>query len=241
MEPTYRTTSEERKPKPQIVIEGLGEPVRRPGVGDAFTTVRYDGVLQAGMKLVMDPHTGARLFLQPLIDDDGQTRADPADPTGFKGFDKGYGVAGMGSRARVDPKVPLKVTVSGKAADGGNSQVIVRFVMRGKRKTKDVSTLVKRLGKEWRTVSAQVRVPDGAVSLQRVFLYRFRSKGKVWYGPVKVERTDADPKGVDVSDRLRGAFPSLARGRVHVYHYTDDNPPSVRPRVRVQLHVPEGQ
>ena len=109
--------------------------------------------------------------------------------------------------------------------------------LRGKRKTKDVGTLVKRFTSTWRTVVAPVHVPDGAVSLQRVLLYRFRSKGKVWYGPVKVERTDADPKGVDVSDRLRGAFPSLARGRVHVYHYTDDNPPSVRPRVRVQLRM----
>ena len=239
LEAAFRLPREQSQVKPRIVIEGLGEPVRRPGVGDQFTTIRYDGVLQAGMKLVMDPFEGARLFLEPLVDDDGKDRADKKDPTGFKAFDKGYGVVGIGSRARVDPKVPLVVTISGKAEGGANSHLILRFVMRKKGTTRDVGTLTNRFKKTWRTTTAQVTVPPGAVSLQRVFLYRFRNKGKVWYGPVKVTRADADPKGVDVSDRLGGAFPSLCRWRIHMYHYTDDNPPSVRARARVQLRVPE--
>ncbi len=191
------------------------------------------------MKLVLDPHDGARLFTEPIVADDGRDRTDATDPNGFKPFDDGYMVLRYGSKARVNAKTPLKVSLAGKAEDGGNCHVILRFRMRKAGVTKDTGVLTNRFNNTWRTVTATVTPPDGAVSLQNVLVYRFRSQGKVWFGPITVARADADFAGVDVTSRLRGSFPSLSRWRVHEYHYTDDNPPSLRPRVRVRLEVPE--
>jgi len=234
MEAAYRLPQEEVRPR--IVVEALRGPVRRPTVGDGFTRIAYTGTLEAGMRLVLDPDRGARLFIEPLVDDDGQSRADPKDACGFKGFDKGYLVIRIGARGKVDPSVPLRVQISGKAEGGGQSLVVLRF--RKKEGTVDRSTLANRFRADWRTLSTEVKPPEGAVALQNVFLYRFGRKGKVWYGPVKVERADAKPEGADVSDRLRGSFPALTRSMFRVFRYADDNPPSVRARVRVQLVVP---
>jgi hypothetical protein len=137
----------------------------------------------------------------------------------------------------VDPSVPLRVQIAGKAADGGQSLAVLRY--RAKKGTVDHGLLANRFGAEWRAASEDIKPPEGAIALQDVFLYRFKSQGKVWYGPVKVERADAKPEGADVSDRLRGSFPVLTRYAFRMFEYTDDNPPSVGPRVRVQLVVPE--
>ena len=238
-EAAYRLPPGRGDGPPRVVIEGLAGPVRQPAVGDQFNTIRYDGVIEAGMKLVLDPRDGARLFTEPIVADDGKARADATDPNGYKPFDDGYMVLRYGSRARVDAKMPLKVSLSGKSEEDGNCHVILRFRMRKAGVTKDMGVLTNRFNNTWRTVTAMVTPPDGAVSLENVFVYRFQSKGKVWFGPITVVRADADPSGVDVTSRLRGSYPSLSRWHVHEYHYTDDNPPSLRPRVRVRLEVPK--
>ena len=234
MEAAYRLPEQEVKPR--IVIEALRGPVRRPAVGAGAVAIAYAGALEAGMRLVLDPDKGARLFVEPLVAEDGSSRADAKDPCGFRSYDDGYLVIRIGARGKVDPAVPLRVTVSGKAEGGGQSLVVLRYAK--KKGTVDQSVLVNRFRPEWRAVSAQAKPPEGALSLQNIFLYRFKKKGKVWYGPAKVERADAKPEGTDVSDRLRGSFPTLTRSMFRVFHYTDDNPPSIRPRVRVQLDVP---
>ena len=78
-------------------------------------------------------------------------------------------------------------------------------------------------------------VPDGAVSLQRVYLYRRGDPGKVWYGPLRVERADIPQEGRDVSDQVVGQFPQLSRDRVHQFRYTDDADLFTGPRARVKL------
>ena len=235
LEASYRLPYDEVKPA--IVIEALTDGIRNPAVGDESVTISYRGVLDAGQRLVLDPEKGARLFSDPLVDDDGASRNDKEDPTGFRPFTEGYLLARAShTRAKVDPAVPLLVTISGKAADGGQSLVVLRY--RKKKGHVDQSILVNRFSSEWRTVSQKVQVPPEAKSLQNVFLYRFKVKGKVWYGPLKVERLDAKSEGTSVSDRLGGSFPSLSQSTFRVYHYTDDNPSSAAARVRVQLVVP---
>jgi len=235
MEAPFRLARDEAEPR--IVIEALAGPVRRPSVGDGFVAATYDGVLETGMRLVLDPALGARLFIAPLVDDDGKSRADPNDPSGFKGYDQGYLVVRLAARGKADPSVPLRVQVWGKGVDGAQSLVVLRF--RTRDGTEDKSILANRFDPNWREATSVVIPPAGAVALQDVFLYRFGKSGKVWYGPVKVERTDAKPEGADVSDRLRGSFPRLVRSALRTFRYTDENPPSIEPRVRVRLELPQ--
>jgi len=235
LEAAYRMP--QQKVHPRITIEVLQGPVRNPTVSDGYVRIAYQGALDTGMRLLMDPEQGTRLFVDPLVDDDGQSRTDANDPTGFKGFDKGYLVHRVAAKGKVAPAVPLHVQVAGRSEDDGQSLILLRY--RTKKGTLDQSVLVNRFRPEWREVSQTVHPPKAAISLANVFLYRFKSKGKVWYGPVKVERADAKAEGADVTDRLRGSFPTLSKYAFRVFEYADDNPPSVRPRVRVQLEVPE--
>jgi len=235
MEAAYRM--QQKEARPGIRIEAVREPIRNPAVGDEFSTVTYKGVLQPGHRLILHPEQGARLFIDPLVDDDGASRRDPDDPTGFRSFDQGYIVCRLGARGVVDPTVTLRVAVAGRAEEGGKCLAVLRF--RTRKSFVDRSVLAGRFSDKWDTWTQEVKVPEGALSLMQVFLYRFQKKGKVWYGPVKVERTDAEAEGVDVSDCLAGAFPTLSRYAFRIYHYADDNPPSIYPRARVQLLVPE--
>ena len=235
MEAAFRLPTEEAQPR--IAIEALRGVVRNPSVGDGHVRIAYGGVLEAGMRLVLDPEAGARLFVEPLVDDDGSSRRDANDPSGFRSFAQGYLVIRIGARGRVDPAVPLRVRIEGKAEGGAQSLVVLRF--RTRTGTTDRSILVNRFAAEWREASCTVDPPEGAVGLQNVFLYRFRTKGIVWYGAVKVERADAEAEGEDVSGRLRGSFPKLTRSALRMFSYRDDNPPEVRPRVRVQLLLPD--
>ena len=222
--------------KPRIVIEVLAGPVRHPAVGAGNAVIAYEGVLESGTRLVLDADTGARLFTLPLVDDDGAARADTNDPTGFRCFDKGYVVINSAIRRPVRGGTPLRVTVAGKSADGAQSLVNLHFTAKGK--ARDVAVLVNRFSGDWQEISQPVSVPEDADTLDRIYLYRYGQKGKVWYGPVKIERTDIDAAGQDVSAALRGAFPSLSAGRLHLFRYTDDELPALTPRVCVQLAVP---
>lgn len=223
--------------KPRVMIDVLAGPVRRPAVGEGNAVVAYEGVLESGTRLVMDADKGARLFALPLVDDDGAARADAADPTGFKPFDQGYLVVNSTIRRPIRGGTPLRVTVAGKSTDGGQSLVNLHFT--AKRQARDVAVLVNRFSGDWQPVSQTVRAPEDTDTLDRIYLYRFGKKGKVWYGPMRVERTDIDDAGQDVSAALRGAFPSLSASRCHLFRYTDDELPAITPRVRVQLVVPD--
>jgi len=81
-------------------------------------------------------------------------------------------------------------------------------------------------------------VPEGAPELQQLFLYRLKQVGRVWYGPVTVARADA-PAGKDVSAAVSGALPTLERGGFAVISYRDEDRPTVTPRARVQLVIPQ--
>ena len=90
----------------------------------------------------------------------------------------------------------------------------------------------------WRDTHIRLSGP-AVMSLQEVFLYRFKNQGTVWYGPVTVERADAASEGKDVTTMVRGDYPVLTPS-LHMFHYADDLPPATAPRVRVQLLVPAG-
>ncbi|MCD6361252.1 MAG: hypothetical protein J7M38_10355 [Armatimonadetes bacterium] len=223
--------------RPAIEVTALRESVRNPSVGDEAARVTFDGVLEGGARLVMDPEKGSRMFVLPLVDDDGSSRADADDPTGFMGVSDGYLVHRIRVGRPVTPGVPLLLTIAGKVASGEQNHTILRFkTTDGQR---DLGALTNRLREQWTEVSGEVTPPEGSVSLEWVYLYRLKKQGTVWYGPVKVERTDVPPEGKDVSRLVRGVFPTLRKGALHTFSYRDDEVSTVRPRVRVRLIVPE--
>jgi len=223
--------------QPRIVIDALANGTRNPTVGDQQAVLTWQGQLDVGQRLVLDPQKGARLIFGALIDDDGHERSDASDPDGYADFDEDYLVARAASNTKVDPKVPLRVTISGKARDDGQSLVVLRFLKKGGHV--DRSILVNQFTAKWQTISEQIIPPAEATSLQNVFLYRFRSRGKVWYGPFKIERADATLAGRDVTSQLSGTFPSLHNDQLSVYTYRDEGPLTYSPRIRLQLKVPE--
>lgn len=223
--------------RPGISIEALRGAVRNPSVGDESARVTFEGELSAGTRLVMDPQQGSRLFVLPLVDDNGSGRADGNDPTGFVSFADGYLVHRIRVGRAVAPGTPLRVTISGMVADGAQSHVVLRF--KAPDGDRDVGLLTNRLTQQWGQYSAEVAVPQDVSSLEWIYLYRFSKQGRIWYGPVRVERTDVAPEGEEVSRLVRGVFPTLRKGALHTFSYRDDETPTVQPRVRVQLLVPQ--
>ena len=124
IEPGFRLAADVR---PGVEIECLEGTVTNPTVGDRDSRVRYQGVLERGMR--HRPGGSATLTELPLCADDGADRADADDPTGFRGFDAATwsGVWRCGAwlrRARcyASPS-PAKV------ADGEQNHVILRFLL----------------------------------------------------------------------------------------------------------------
>jgi len=199
--------------------------------------VRFEGVLEDGARLVIDPAEGSRVYVLPLVDDDGSSRADADDPSGFAGVSDGYLVHRIRVGRTVQPGVPLLLTITGKVAGGEQNHLILRF------KTpdgdRDTGALTNRLRETWTEVAGEVIPPEGATSLEWIYLYRLKQQGTVWYGPLKLERTDVSPEGEDVSRLVRGAFPTLHKNSIQMFSYEDDEIPTVQPRVRVQLIVPK--
>ena len=217
----------QREITPRIVIEPLRSGVKNPSVGSDAATVKYEGVLNLGQRLVLDAVAGSRLFFLPLVD----------HATDFGSFEGGYVVGSVGVNRRVDPAVPLRLTLTGKAEDGAQSQLVLRYRMRNG-KTTDQATLVNRFSNDVQTVTEQITPPAEAVSLQNIYLYRRNSTGRITYGPLKVEVGDGGVEGIDVSDRVHGGFPTVGEDRLAVFRYTDDLPPWTPDRVTVQLVLP---
>ena len=171
---------------------------------------------------------------QPLVDDAGESRSSTEDPSGFQAFDKGYVVSGLLVRHLVTAGQLLRVQTEGRISGEIQSQLILRYRL-ADGGTTDQALLVNQFSDKWQRISTTVTVPENATSLQRVFLYRRGPSGKVWYGPVRIDRADIPSEGHDVSDRLVGRFPRVSPGRVHLFRYSDDDEPFTGPRVRVQL------
>ncbi|MEA3403457.1 MAG: hypothetical protein U9R79_19600 [Armatimonadota bacterium] len=235
LEPGFRLAGDVQ---PTIIIECISGTVRNPAISDGRARVQYLGTLERGHRLVIDPREGSRLITLPLLDDDGSSRADTGDPTGFRSFDEGYLVIRLRVGRKVEPGSTLSVKISGKAQAGAQSHVVLRFGTEDG-ETVDVGGLTNRFGEQWREAEAEFTVPESATELQWVYLYRFGREGRVWYGPVSVRAAGEDDTGADVSEQVRGRFPTLRRGTFTVIGYEDESQPTTRPRARVQLALPE--
>ena len=229
IEATYRATGQ-----PSISLEPISDDVVQPRIGHEEATLGYRDTLHRGERLVFDAEGGARLFATALLDDDGSARIDQNAATGFRAFVQGYVVQDLPVAREIMADEPLEIRITGQVSGGAESQVVLRYRL-ADGQTHDQTVLVNQFTEAWREVSQSVNAPQGAMTLERVFLYRRGETGKVWYGPMRVARADMPREGRDVSDQIVGRFPRTSQGRVHIFRYTDGDVPLSAPRTRVQL------
>jgi len=233
IEPGFRLSA---NAQPPITIEAIRGEVTNPVLTDGRARVEYDGTLRPGQRLIMRPGGGSELVTLPLVADDGSDRADADDPSGFRAFDEGYLVQRIGVNRDVSPGETLALRVAGKAEGGAQSHVVLRFAMEDG-STQDAGGLTNRFREDWRVIEGEFMVPEGATKLQQVFLYRFNSEGRVWYGPLLVQAAGA-ASATDCTQRVSGTFPTVERGSYARIRYEDDDLPTVAPRALVQMQFP---
>ncbi len=232
MESGYRSGQASR---PAIVMEGLSTPVKNPSLSDGVNVLTYKGELAVGLKVVITPDGKARLYATNLVDQPIEGLADSTDPSGFKAFSEGYGIAGQSLGKYIKGGTKYRVTISGKAEGGANSQVFLRCLTQ-EGKVWETGMLWNSFSDQWKdNVSGEVEIPAGVNFLERLYLYRANSKGRVWYGQVSIQRADIPAEGLDVSAMLSGQHPVIQPGTFTIISYRDEDPPASAPKVRVQL------
>jgi len=224
--------------RPAVELVATGAPIKNPTVTDGTNTLTYNGEIWSGMTLLITPDMKARIVASNLLPEDLAALKDPADPTGYKGFSDGYGVASFYIRRYVRPGAKYTLTLTGKAADGGNSLAVLRAV-KPSREVWMESVVANRFNDQWRPVSQTLTIPGDVDSLERIYLYRFQQKGTVWYGPMTLLPADIPAEGLDVSDKLSGRPLQIAGGMLATITYTDASPDASAPKVQVRLLKPE--
>lgn len=222
--------------QPEIVIEPVRDQVTNPAISDGRVSITYEGVVSFGQRLILRPDGDSELVTLPLVEDAGEARADANDPSGFAPISDGYLVVKVPVNREVTPGQSLHVSVGGKADGGAQSHVILRFVMEDG-STEDIGGLTNQFRPEWREIARDFTVPEGAKMLQQVFLYRFNQEGQIWYGPVSI--TADGIASENCGARVKGTLPTIQRGGFTRLRYEDLDVPTMYPRARVQLMVPE--
>jgi hypothetical protein len=224
--------------RPVIEIRGQGEPIKNPTLTDGTNTVTWTGELWAGLKLVITPDLKARLYADNLLAGREESLKDPNDPTGYKRHSEGYLVASTTGVAYLRPGTKYRLSISGQAAEGGNSLVVLRAV-KPDREVWQPSVLANRFGAKWAEPAQVIEIPSDVTSLQRLYLYRFQSKGQVWYGPLSLTPEGIPAEGLDVSDKLTGRPLQIGQGMLTRFTYRDESPDGTSAKVEVQLYKPQ--
>lgn len=224
--------------RPAVELVATGQPIKNPTLTDGLNTLTYNGEIWAGMKLIITPDMKARIYASNLLPENFETLKDPNDPSGYKAFSDGYGVAAFGIGRYVRPGTDYVLTLSGKAADGGNSLAVLRSV-KPSREAWMHSVAANRFNDQWREISQTVTMPEDVESLERIYLYRFQSKGTVWYGPMSLIPANIPAEGLDVTDKLSGRPLQIAGSMLTTITYTDASPDAQAAKVQVRLLKPE--
>ncbi|MHB8994012.1 MAG: hypothetical protein ACYC63_02050 [Armatimonadota bacterium] len=224
--------------RPAVQITAVGAPIKNPTLTDGINTITFNGELWAGMKLLITPDMKARLYPDSLLPSNFESLKDANDATGYRGSAEGYNVGALAISRYVRPGGKYVLTISGQAADGGNSLVVLRG-LKPRREAWMESVLANRFNDKWREASQTVTIPADIENLERLYLYRFQSKGKVWYGPMSLVPADLPAEGLDVSEKLSGRPLQFGSAMMTKITYTDASPDSIAPKVTVQLHRPE--
>ncbi|MBI2297944.1 MAG: hypothetical protein HYU66_03150 [Armatimonadetes bacterium] len=224
--------------QPAVELVATGAPIRNPTLTDGSHTLTYGGEIWAGMSLVITPDLKARVYPSNLLPENLDALKDPDDPTGYKGFTEGYGVAAFYIQRYVRPGARYTLTLSGRAAGGGNSLAVLRAV-KPNREAWMESFVANAFGEAWGQPNQTFTMPNDVDSLERIYLYRFQSKGKVWYGPMSLVPADLPADGLDVSDKVSGRPLQIEGGGLTRITYGDASPDATSPKVQVRLLKPE--
>ena len=223
--------------KPTVEITPLGEPIKNPSVSDGTHTVTYHGEIWAGTRLVITGDMKATLYPDNLLAGVDDAWKDPADPTGYRACSQGYLAAGANVGKYLQAGGKYRLTVAGKATGGGNSLVILRGIPATGAPWMGV-VVANSFTDTWHETSGEFSVPDDIHSLERIYLYRAKQAGTVWYGALSLVPADLPAAGTDVSAALAGQPVEIPAGTLSDFTYGDDSPASERVKVRVKLSGP---
>jgi len=223
--------------KPWVEMVPLNAPVKNPAITDGEHTWTYQGEIYVGQRLVIAPDGTARLHPQNLLPDTSKQLSDPDDPTGYRAFDKGYGVLNLWVSKYVKPGSKYRLTLEGKAEGGANSMANIRcFTF--KNEVKALLVMHNLFSDKWQAVTREVEIPRNVNSLRRFYLYRYHKKGRIWYGQPRLEPADLPAEGLDVSARVAGSPLRLQHGLTRIT-YRDESLPTLDPKITVRLFYPE--
>ena len=245
VEPLYRVADDY---SPVLHLTPIQTAALRPSVTDGSDTIIYNGTLHVGERLTIGPGLSARLLPASLITGDRSVMWEEGDPKKPKAWKEGYGVFNLPLMAPSRPNARIRVTISGKVADGAESQILLTGYKRvrgallgigGKWESWSQPLVVNALGSEWREGVSQEFVIPADVSVRSVAAYRRGNKGTIWYGDILVTLADMPSDGVDVSDRLEGVVPTIHPDTYVRFTYRDGSPPSQMPRMSVEFAAPD--
>ncbi len=210
-----------------ITLTNLGATVNNPALRWDDGSLSFRGELLPGTKLVIEPGPVARVYPAELVQEADRLSLDKPIAAS-----DGHWLHKPLLYLPVKPGERFRISITGKAADGGNSSVVVRITPR----PTAPQILQDRLGSDWRTVSEVFTIPDGISKLEYIGLLRHEQVGTVWYGGVSVKR-DMPEHGLDVTDRLTGTLPRIDAQTSQVFHYFHDGPPG-EGRMRITMSAP---
>ena len=199
---------------PKIRLRALQATAKNPSITIGSSSVSYDGTLRAGQELQIGPGTEARLMPSNLVVGDQEVLRDPADPHEAKAWSDKEEIVSLRVMNPSKPGAKIRITLSGKVAGGAQSMIRLAgyklpasyLAWRGE------PLLVNALTENWQDeVSVDITLPPEA-DIREVLLYRHANQGTVWYGPVSVTPIDIPAEGIDVSDRVQGALPTIVPG-----------------------------
>ncbi len=243
VEPTYRQRVPVALTVSLRVLQGMSE---NPTLTVGSDTIRYDGTLVAGEKLILEPGGAGRIVPSNLVVGDMAIMRDPGAPHDARGWSLGQEVISLPLMKPAHPGSTLKVAISGKATGGAVSLIrLWGYQPNGWEQWESEPLLAGALTDQWQDgVSETIDLPDGA-DVRRVLAYRRGDRGTIWYGDVQVTLADMPVEGIDVSKKVHGNLPQLpvipspTGGPVQQplrFTYTDGSDPTwMDPRVRVQV------
>lgn len=223
--------------RPTVEITPLGEPIKNPSVSDGLHRVTYQGEVWAGMRLVITGDLKATLYPENLLAGYEAAWKDPQDPSGYRAFSEGYGVAGAYVGKYLRGGARYRLTISGQAEGGANSLVALRTVRREGEPWMP-TLLANAFTGTWGEASGEFQTPDDVHLLERLYLYRFNTQGTIWYGPLSLVPADLPAEGKDVSAAIAGQPLVIPWGAVGEFTYLDESPAAGTGKVRVRLGLP---
>jgi hypothetical protein len=206
IEPCYRLG----KITPVVELKPLAEEISFPELTTGERRAVYRGTLRCEHKLVIGPGWRARLLANSLFPREVRTLAET--PGGE--FRDGYLVY-QTKPVNVCPGGKYIITLTGKAGDGGNSQVIVSCTgkIKNKVETVNLNCLTNRFTDQPQTLREEITIPefDKGTAKAKIIFYRFKQTGTVFYEAFDFKVAGLPEDGADVTDRLEGMLPDIER------------------------------